>query len=96
MKVELVPHVGKTYSGREVAHDQWFVFAEGVKVGILPFNEKIPLMYFANQPSDVHAEIIRKLELITKRKVLSPIAIIEPPEIDNSLGEDDEKDNGND
>ena len=97
MKVELVPHVGKTYSGREVKHDQWFVFADGVKIGILPFNPEVPLMYFANQPADVHSEVIEKLERITKRKVLSPVApIIEPPEIDNSLGEDDDDEDGND
>ena len=94
MKVELIPHVGKTYSGREVKHDQWFVLADDVKVGLLSFNPEIPLMYFANQPAEVHAEILHKLELITGRKVLSPLAPILEPAIDNSLGEDDEDDHG--
>jgi hypothetical protein len=100
MKVELEKHVGVMPSGVQVEFDQFRVFATGpdgnrVLVGYLSFDEKLPLMLVCNQPANVLKELIEKCSAITKRTVLSPIPIVEPPEIDNTAGEDYEDDDDN-
>lgn len=97
MKVELEHHTGVLASGTVVEFDQFRVFATGpdgnrVLVGYLSFDEKLPLMLLCNQPANVLKELIEKCSAITKRKVLSPIPIVEPPMIDNTAGEDDYED----
>jgi len=77
-----------------VEFDQWQVFATGsdeqrVLVGYLSHDESIPLMTICNQPMNVLRELIEKLEKITKRKVIPPVEIVYPPEIDNEAGDDE-------
>jgi hypothetical protein len=95
MKIELEQHVGIRRDGVEVEFDQWRVFATGpdgarLLIGYLPHNENHSLMLLCNQPANVLREIITKCEAITKRKVISPLPIYEPPEIDNDAGGDED------
>ena len=97
MKVELQPHTGIRHDGIVVEFDQFQVFATGpdgnrVLVGYLSHDESLPLMLVCNQPMNVLKELVEKCEAITGRTVLSPVEIVEPPEIDNSQGEDEEED----
>jgi|694.fasta_scaffold88399_5 hypothetical protein len=101
MKVELQQHSGIRYDGETVVFDQWQVFATGangnrVLVGYLSHDEEIPLMLVTNQPVNIVRELVTKCEAITKRTVLPPMEIVEPPEIDNSAGEDDYTDDEED
>lgn len=94
MKVELQQHSGLRYDGETVVFDQWQVFATGangnrVLVGYLSHDQSIPLMLVCNQPQNIVKEIVTKCEAITDRKVLPPFEIVEPPEIDNTAGDDD-------
>lgn len=97
MKVELEQHTAIRRDGVAIEFDQWRVFATGpdgnrVLVGYLSHDEAIPLMLICNQPMNVVRELVDKCEAITNRKVLSPVEIVEPPEIDNTAGEDIEDD----
>jgi hypothetical protein len=97
MKVELQQHTGIRRDGLVVEFDQFQVFATGpdgnrVLVGYLSHDESLPLMLICNQPNNVLREIVEKCELITGRKVVSPVPIVEPPQIDNTQGEDYEDD----
>ncbi len=101
MKVELQQHTGIRHDGETVVFDQWQVFATGangnrVLVGYLSHDESIPLMLLTNQPYNIVRELVTKCEAITKRRVLPPFEIIEPPEIDNSAGEDEYTDDEED
>jgi len=96
MKVELEQHTGIRFDDVVVEFDQWRVFATGsdsqrVLVGYLSHNPDLPLMLICNQPLNVLREIVEKCEAITGRKVIPPEAIVIPPEIDNSAGEDDQE-----
>lgn len=95
MKVELVPHTGIRFDDVEVEFAQWQVFATGsddqrVLVGYLSHDPAIELMLLCNQPNAVLSEIVTKCEKITGRKVIPPMEIVIPPEIDNEAGEDDD------
>jgi len=97
MKVELEQHTAIRHDGLAVEFDQWRVFATGpdgnrTLVGYLKHDPEIPLMLICNQPMNVLREIVSKCEAITKRAVISPIPIVEPPAIDNDAGEDEETD----
>ncbi len=94
MRVELQQHTGIRYDGETVVFDQWQIFATGangnrVLVGYLSHDEKIPLMLVTNQPPNIVRELVTKCEAITSRRVLPPFEIVEPPEIDNSAGDDE-------
>ena len=95
MKIELVPHTGIRFDETIVEFNQWQVFATGgndnrTLVGYLSHDETIPLMMLCNQPMNILREIVDKCEAITGRKVIPPETIVEPPEIDNSAGEDED------
>ncbi len=97
MKVELEQHVAVRRDGVQVEFDQWRVFATGTDgnrtlVGYLPHDPSLALMLICNQPMNVMREIVSKCEAITKRAVISPVTIVEPPPIDNDAGEDEETD----
>lgn len=97
MKVELEQHTAVRHDGVQVEFDQWRVFATGpdgnrTLVGYLPHNPELALMLLCNQPMNVLKEIVSKCEAITQRAVISPVAIVEAPEIDNEAGEDEETD----
>jgi hypothetical protein len=97
MKVELLEHKGIRHDGIIVEFDQWQVFATGpdgnrVLVGYLSHKPELPLMLLCNQPSNVLKELIEKCSAIVGREVLSPVPIVEPPQIDNSQGEDNDED----
>ena len=96
MKIELVPHTGIRYDDAVVEFNQWQVFATGsdeqrVLVGYLPHDPNVALMMLCNQPMNVLSEIVSKCEAITGRKVLPPVDIVVPPEIDNTQGEDEDE-----
>ena len=97
MKVELEQHVGVMPSGIQVEFDQWRVFATGpdgnrVLVGYLSHKPELPLMLICNQANSVLKELVDKCSAIVGREVLSPVPIVEPPQIDNSQGEDTDED----
>ena len=97
MKVELQQHKGIRHDGLLIEFDQWQVFATGpdgnrVLVGYLSHNPELPLMLLCNQPANVLKELIEKCSAIVGRDVVSPVPIVEPPQIDNALGEDNEED----
>jgi hypothetical protein len=101
MKVELVQHTGIRFDEALIEFDQWQVFATGsdnnrVLVGYLSHDESLPLMLICNQPMNVLRELIEKLEKITKRKVIPPVEIVYPPEIDNEAGEDEPEEDKDD
>jgi len=92
MKVELRDHIGVLPSGRTVKQAQWMVYAEEIHVGYLAHDPAIPLMLLTNQHPDILREILEKCAAITGREIVPPIPIYEPPQIDNSQGEDDLED----
>jgi hypothetical protein len=94
MKVELQQLKGVMYNGEIEEFSRWQVFATGangnrVLVGYLDPGAHQRLMILANQPVSVIRELVAKCEAITKQKVLPPYDIVEPPEIDNSAGEEE-------
>jgi hypothetical protein len=97
MKVELQEHKGMRHDGVIVEFDQWQVFATGpdgnrVLVGYLSHKPELPLMLICNQANNVLKELVEKCSAIVGREVLSPVPIVEPPQIDNSQGEDNDED----
>lgn len=74
-KIELKPHIAKDRLGREVEHDQWLIYDNGLHIGYVGYNAGAPINLVGSVSKSAERQI--RKAICEKLEEVRPLAV--PP-----------------